>query len=70
MTQLFIDNEVAYRFQDKAEKAGIRAPMSYGVMPFLSKSQVSRKIFMCGASLPSKVIKLLASYEDDPGPLR
>lgn len=70
VTQLFFDNEVAYRFQDKAEKAGIRVPISYGVMPFLSKSQVSRMIFMCGASLPSKVIKLLARYEDDPVSLR
>lgn len=70
VTQLFFDNEVAYRFQDKAEKAGVTIPISYGVMPFLSKSQVSRMIFMCGASLPSKVIKLLARYEDDPESLR
>ena len=27
-------------------------------------------VFMCGASLPSPVIKLLARYEDDPASLR
>ncbi|MFR4999470.1 MAG: methylenetetrahydrofolate reductase, partial [Slackia sp.] len=41
-----------------------------GIMPFLSKAQISRMVFMCGASLPSPIIKLLARYEDDPAALR
>lgn len=32
----------------------------------MSRTQISRMVFMCGASLPSPVIKLLAKYEDDP----
>ena len=39
-------------------------------MPFLSKAQIQRMVFMCGASLPSPIIKLLARYEDDPKALR
>ena len=39
-------------------------------MPFLSKQQIQRMVFMCGASLPSPIIKLLARYEDDPASLR
>ena len=38
--------------------------------PFLSKDQISRMVFMCGASLPSPIIKLLAKYEGDPKALR
>ena len=66
MTQLFFDNEVCYRFLDLAEKAGITVPITCGIMPFMSRAQISRMVFMCGASLPSPVIKLLAKYEDDP----
>ena len=34
------------------------------------KSQISRMVFMCGASLPSPVIKILAKYENDPESLQ
>lgn len=39
-------------------------------MPFLSKAQIQRMVFMCGASLPSPIIKLLAKYENAPDSLR
>ena len=65
VTQLFYDNEVCYRFLDRAEKAGITVPITCGVMPFMSKASISRMVFMCGASLPAPVIKLLARYEND-----
>lgn len=70
VTQLFFDNELALRFLDAARKAGITVPITFGIMPFLSKAQISRMVFMCGASLPSPIIKLLAHYEDDPKALR
>ena len=65
VTQLFYDNECCYRFLDRAERAGITIPITCGVMPFMSKASISRMVFMCGASLPAPVIKLLARYEDD-----
>lgn len=70
VTQLFFDNEYFYRFRDAADKAGITVPITAGIMPFMSKAQISRMVFMCGASLPSPIIKLLARYEDDPAALR
>lgn len=66
VTQLFFDNDYYYRFRELADQAGITVPITCGIMPFMSKSQVSRMVFMCGASLPSPVIKLLARYEDSP----
>ena len=70
MTQLFFDNECFYRFRELADKAGITVPITAGIMPFMSKSQISRMVFMCGASLPSPVIKILAKYENDPESLQ
>ena len=65
VSQLFFDNSYFYRFWEDAQKAGIKAPITAGIMPFLSKKQIERMVFMCGASLPSQIIKLLAKYEDD-----
>ena len=70
VTQLFFDNECFYRFRELADKHGITVPVTAGVMPFMGKSQISRMVFMCGASLPSPVIKILAKYEDDPESLK
>ena len=70
VTQLFFDNECFYRFREMAAAAGITVPITAGIMPFMSKQQISRMVFMCGASLPAPVIKLLARYEDDPDALR
>lgn len=70
VTQLFFDNALFYRFRELAEAAGITIPVTAGVMPFMSKQQITRMVFTCGASLPAPVIKLLARYEDDPESLR
>lgn len=70
VTQLCFDNEYIYRFLDMARAAGITVPITVGIMPFMSKQQITRMVFTCGASLPSPVIKLLAKYEDDPESLR
>ncbi|MEG1561544.1 MAG: methylenetetrahydrofolate reductase [Raoultibacter sp.] len=70
VTQLFFDNDYFYRFWEAARAAGITVPITCGIMPFLSKAQIQRMVFMCGASLPSAIIKLLAKYENDPVALR
>ncbi len=70
VTQLCFDNDFALHFLDDARRAGVTAPITFGVMPFMSKAQISRMVFMCGASLPSPIIKLLARYENDPASLR
>lgn len=70
VTQLFFDNGAFYRFRERAERAGVTAPLSCGIMPFMSKGQVSRMVFMCGVSLPAAIVRLLARYEDDPASLR
>lgn len=66
LSQLFFDNDVFFKFLEKARKRGVTKPIEAGVMPILSKSQITRMIFMCGASLPAHIIRLLNKYEDNP----
>lgn len=70
ISQLFFENDIFYRFIEKIRSAGIKSPVDAGIMPFLSKSQISRMIFMCGASLPAKIIRLLNKYENSPEDLK
>lgn len=70
ITQLFFDNACFYRFREAAAAAGITVPIACGIMPFLGKAQIERMVFMCGASLPAPIVKLLAKYEDAPDDLR
>ncbi len=65
VTQLAFDNERVLRFLDAAQAAGVTASITCGIMPFMSKAQLQRMVFMCGASLPSAVIKRVAKYETD-----
>ena len=46
VTQLFFDNACFYRFRESAERAGVTAPITCGVMPLMSKAQVQRMVFM------------------------
>ncbi|MDR3190594.1 MAG: methylenetetrahydrofolate reductase [Lactobacillaceae bacterium] len=70
ISQLFFDNASFYKLMDDARGARVNAPISAGIMPILNRSQVERMIFMCGASLPSKLIKLIHKYEHNPADLR
>lgn len=69
VSQLFFDNRYFYRFFEAAEKAGITVPITPGIMPMMSKSQISNMIFMCGASLPSEMVRILYKYESSPDDL-
>lgn len=69
ITQLFFENRFFYRFLNEARKKGVTAPVSAGLMPILSRSQIERMIFMCGVSLPGSIVKVLHRYGDNPGDL-
>jgi methylenetetrahydrofolate reductase (NADPH) len=70
ISQLCFDNDAFTRFLERARRGGITRPVSAGVMPILWRGQAERMIFMCGASLPSPIVKLLHKYEHDPPSLR
>lgn len=70
VTQLFFENRLAYEFLERCRAARIRIPISFGIMPLMSKAQVSRMVFLCGASLPAALVKLVARWEHDEESLR
>lgn len=70
ISQLFFDNDIFYRFRDAIKDKDINCKLSAGIMPILSKKQIEKMIFMCGATLPSKVIRFLVKYENNPEALR
>ncbi len=70
MSQLFFDNDIFYRFLDKARGAGVNVPVEAGIMPVINKKQIERMVSLCGASLPSKFTRMMARYENSPEALR
>lgn len=70
ISQLFFENQLFYRFLEQLRGQGIYCKISAGIMPILNKKQIEKMIFLCGASLPARVIKLLARYEHQPDTLR
>ena len=65
ISQLFFDNDAFYRFIDKVRGKGITIPIDAGIMPIMSKSQITRMIVLCGASMPAAVVRMLNKYDSD-----
>jgi len=70
ISQLFFNNDHFYRLQEDAFANHIEKPISAGIMPILSQKQVARMTFMCGSSLPAKLVKLVHQYGDKPSDLQ
>lgn len=70
ISQLFFSNDIFYRYREALVEKGITANLSAGIMPILSKKQIEKMIFMCGATLPSRVIRFLVKHENNPEALR
>jgi methylenetetrahydrofolate reductase (NADPH) len=66
ITQLFFDNRVYYDFLEKAQRVAINVPIVPGIMPVLSARQIKRIVYLCGASMPARLLKLVDRYEDNP----
>ncbi len=70
VSQLFFDNDRFLDFHAAARKAGINVPIVAGIMPILSVRQVKRFTDMCGASIPSDLLKRIEAVEDDAEAVR
>lgn len=70
VSQLFFDNEDFFRFLERCRIAGINVPIEAGIMPVLSQASIQRMVSMCGASMPSRLTRILARYGDHPDALR
>ena len=71
VTQMFFDNEAFYSFRDKAVKSGIHVPITAGIMPLTSINQIQRMVINSGgATMPSKFVRILSKYQDNPEALK
>jgi methylenetetrahydrofolate reductase (NADH) len=66
VTNLFLDNELYFRFVDEARAAGIEVPIVPGIMPVTNLGQIKTMTGMCGASIPEPLLEALQWRSHDP----
>jgi methylenetetrahydrofolate reductase (NADPH) len=66
ITQFFFDNDVYFRFLDKARARGIIVPIVPGIMPVRNFKQVASFAQKAGASVPRWVAERFDGLDDDP----
>jgi methylenetetrahydrofolate reductase (NADPH) len=66
ITQLFLDNELYFRFVDEARAAGIEVPIVPGIMPITDVRQIKTITGMCGATIPPRLLEALEWRTEDP----
>jgi len=64
-TQLFFDNADYFRFVEKVRAMGIALPILPGLMPVTNYGQLQKFAAMCGARIPSEMIRALESRQTD-----
>ena len=65
LTQLFYRNEDFFRFRERCDQMGIRAPIVPGLLPVLSFAQIRRITSLCGARLPDDLVRALESQGEN-----
>ncbi|HEY4211541.1 MAG TPA: methylenetetrahydrofolate reductase [Steroidobacteraceae bacterium] len=66
ITQFFYYPDVFFRFRDRCERAGIRAPIVPGILPITRFPQVLRFAERCGATIPQWLRERFKGLEEDP----
>lgn len=65
ISQLFFENQMFYSFVEYCRIAGIKVPITPGIMPVINKAQIERMVTLCGASLPERFKKIMNKFEDN-----
>ncbi len=66
ITNLFLDNELYFRFVEEARAAGIEVPIIPGIMPITNAGQIKTMTGMCGASIPAQLLNQLEIRAGNP----
>ena len=70
ITQLFLDNDSFFSFQENCLSSGITVPICAGIMPITSIKQIATTISLSGASIPKAFSDLAAKYAEKPDDFR
>ncbi len=65
VTQLFYDNADFFRFRDRCQALGIKAPIVPGIMPVTNYAQIRRIASLCKARLPAAFTDAFEAAGDD-----
>ena len=65
ISQLFFDNNYFFDFLERCNKAKISVPIIPGLMPITSLKQIKKMTKICGATIPSLLLKKLEKFEDE-----
>jgi len=66
-TQLFFDNDAYFRFRDRCDAAGIRAPLFPGLMPVATAGQLRRAVGLSRAAIPAALERGLEERGEEAG---
>ena len=66
ISQLFLDNNIYYKFLEEINKRNIKTKIQAGIMPVINAKQMKRITELCGTTIPLKFKKIMYRYEDNP----
>ena len=64
-TQMFFDNDVMYRYEEKLRNSGIGVPVLAGIMPITRANQLGRSVTLSGTTVPRSLAVLIEKYGHD-----
>ncbi len=70
ISQLFFDNEKFYLMQELMDKAGIKVPVSAGIMPITNAKMLGTTVTLSGTSVPKSLSDLIARYGENDEDMR
>ncbi len=70
ISQLFFDNDMFYRFQERSAKAGIKVPICAGIMPVTTAKQLGTTVTLSGSSVPKELADIIANHGDNAEDMR
>ncbi len=70
ISQLFFDNDIFCNWRERARDMGITQPIIAGIMPITAAAQIPKVVEMCGASVPERVRRFVASYGHHQGAVK
>ena len=67
ITQFFFDPDTFFRFLDRAQAAGITAPIIPGILPVTNCAKVLEFSKVSGTAVPGWMVKMFEGLDEDPG---